>query len=86
MFANLLLLQLVCCVENFFLFSPLFMDFFFRADKSEGLNHEELQLADQRVEYLRGALTAISRKLPPVGMPQIENAEKRMVFIRKMVA
>lgn len=53
----------------------------FRADKSEGLNHEELQMADQRVEYLRGALTAISKKLPPVGVPQIENVEKRMVIV-----
>lgn len=51
----------------------------FRADKSEGLNHEELQIADHRVEYYRSALSAISKKLPPVGVGQAENADKRMV-------
>ncbi|XP_057651897.1 rho GTPase-activating protein 92B-like isoform X1 [Diorhabda carinulata] len=38
-----------------------------RAEKSEIFNHEELQIADQKVEFLRGALSAITKKIAPNG-------------------
>nr|CAI5834456.1 unnamed protein product [Callosobruchus analis] len=38
-----------------------------RAEKSEILNHEELQIADQKVEFLRGAVAAITKKITPNG-------------------
>lgn len=50
-----------------------------RADKTEVLNHEELQVADHKVEYLRNALTAISKRIPSVGGERQEVIEKRMV-------
>lgn len=47
------------------------------------LNHEELQVADHKVEYLRGALTAISKRIPSVGGERQEIIEKRMVRERE---
>lgn len=37
----------------------------FRAEKSEILNHDELQTADLKIEYFRTALSAITKKLAP---------------------
>lgn len=50
---------------------------YFRAEKSKTLSDEELQVADHKVEYLRSALMAINKKLPPSG-PNID-VDKRAV-------
>lgn len=49
----------------------------FRAEKSEILNHDELQTADLRIEYLRTALSAIIKKLAPTSPSN--DVEKLMV-------
>ncbi|XP_074029769.1 rho GTPase-activating protein 44 isoform X2 [Leptinotarsa decemlineata] len=53
--------------KQFFRVKQLADQTFLNAEKSEILNHEELQIADQKVEYLRGALTAITKKIAPNG-------------------
>ncbi|XP_025831991.1 rho GTPase-activating protein 17-like [Agrilus planipennis] len=66
--------------KQFFRVKQLADQTFLRADKSEVFNHEELQIADHRVEYLRGALAAISKRIPSPGSLQNSegNIEKRM--------
>ncbi|KAJ8912956.1 hypothetical protein NQ315_000011 [Exocentrus adspersus] len=39
--------------------------FFSQPKKSEILNHEELQIADQKVEHLRSAISSITKKIAP---------------------
>ncbi|KAG5897372.1 hypothetical protein JTB14_022080 [Gonioctena quinquepunctata] len=53
--------------KQFFRAKQLADQTFLKAEKSEIFNHEELQFADQKVEYLRGALTAITKKIAPNG-------------------
>lgn len=53
--------------KQFFRVKQLADQTFLRAEKSEILNHEELQIADQKVEYLRGAITSIVKKIAPSG-------------------
>ncbi|CAH1976389.1 unnamed protein product [Acanthoscelides obtectus] len=53
--------------KQFFRVKQLADQTFLRAEKSEILNHEELQIADQKVEFLRGAVAAITKKIAPNG-------------------
>lgn len=41
------------------------LHYYFRAEKSEILNQDELQTADLKIEYFRNALSAIVKKLAP---------------------
>lgn len=52
-----------------------------RADKTEVLNHEELQVAEHKVEYIKNAVTAVSKRIPSVSNEKVEAVEKRMVII-----
>lgn len=49
--------------KQFFRVKQLADQAFLGADKSEGLNHDELKKADIKVEYITRALTEISKKL-----------------------
>ncbi|KAL3285307.1 hypothetical protein HHI36_019416 [Cryptolaemus montrouzieri] len=53
--------------KQFFRVKQLADQTFLRAEKSKILCDEELQVADHKVEYLRTALSAINKKLPPNG-------------------
>lgn len=53
--------------KQFFRVKQLADQTFLKAEKSEIFNHEELQIADQKVEFLRGALSAITKKIAPNG-------------------
>ncbi|XP_030750883.1 rho GTPase-activating protein 17-like isoform X2 [Sitophilus oryzae] len=53
--------------KQFFRVKQLADQTFLKAEKSEVLNHEELQIADQKVEVFRSALTAITKKICPNG-------------------
>lgn len=65
--------------KQFFRVKQLADQTFLGADKSEGLNHGELQKADHKVEYFRAALSAICKKMPAVQTPNPnENVDKRM--------
>ncbi|CAG9770390.1 unnamed protein product [Ceutorhynchus assimilis] len=62
--------------KQFFRVKQLADQTFLKAEKSEVLNHEELQLADQRVDVLRSALVAVNKKICPNG--PISDKEKRL--------
>ncbi|XP_063925486.1 rho GTPase-activating protein 44 isoform X2 [Zophobas morio] len=62
--------------KQFFRVKQLADQTFLRADKSEVLNNEELQVADQKIEYLRTALTAIVKHIPHSG--QNNDIDKRV--------
>lgn len=57
--------------KQFFRVKQLADQTFLKAEKSKTLSDEELQIADHKVEYLRSALMAINKKLPPSG-PNID--------------
>ncbi|XP_044750747.1 SH3 domain-binding protein 1-like [Coccinella septempunctata] len=57
--------------KQFFRVKQLADQTFLKAEKSKTLSDEELQIADHKVEYLRSALLAINKKLPPSG-PNID--------------
>ncbi|XP_066250512.1 SH3 domain-binding protein 1-like isoform X1 [Euwallacea similis] len=65
--------------KQFFRVKQLADQTFLKAEKSEILNHEELQEAESKIEALRSALVAINKKLCPNG-PIGENGdpEKRL--------
>ena len=48
------------------------------------MNNEELQVADQKIEYLRTALTAIVKHIPHSG--QNNDIDKRVVSVFNPVA
>lgn len=54
---------------------------YFRAEKSKQLS-DELQEADQKVDYLRVALAAVYKRLPQynTSTQEKENFEKRLVL------
>ncbi|KAF7270622.1 SH3 domain-binding protein 1-like isoform X2 [Rhynchophorus ferrugineus] len=62
--------------KQFFRVKQLADQTFLKAEKSEILNHEELQIADQKVEVLRSALNAITKKICPNG--PTNDREKRL--------
>lgn len=53
--------------------------FYYRAEKSEILNQDELQTADMKIEYFRTALSAIIKKLAPVSPSN--DVDKLMVSV-----
>ncbi|CAH1112463.1 unnamed protein product [Psylliodes chrysocephalus] len=53
--------------KQFFRVKQLADQTFLKAEKSEIFNHEELQIADQKVEFLRGAVSSITKKIAPNG-------------------
>lgn len=61
--------------KQFFRVKQLADQTFLKADKSEVLNNEELHVADQKVEYLRTAITAINKR---ICHNQLCDTEKRM--------
>ncbi|XP_072394395.1 rho GTPase-activating protein 44-like isoform X2 [Diabrotica undecimpunctata] len=63
--------------KQFFRVKQLADQTFLKAEKSEIFNHEELQNADQKVEYLRGALSAITKKIAPNGLSDIDKLSKK---------
>uniref|UniRef100_A0A1Y1LRU6 Rho-GAP domain-containing protein n=1 Tax=Photinus pyralis TaxID=7054 RepID=A0A1Y1LRU6_PHOPY len=50
--------------KQFFRVKQLADQTFLKADKSDVLNHDELRIADHKVEYFRTTLTNISKRLP----------------------
>ncbi|KAH1008544.1 hypothetical protein HUJ05_009090 [Dendroctonus ponderosae] len=62
--------------KQFFRVKQLADQTFLKAEKSEVLNQEELQIADSRVDVLRSALVSINKKLCPNG--PIADKEKRL--------
>ncbi|XP_060535096.1 SH3 domain-binding protein 1-like [Cylas formicarius] len=62
--------------KQFFRVKQLADQTFLKAEKSEVLNHEELQIADQKVDVLRSAITSINKKLCPNG--PTNDKEKRL--------
>ncbi|KAK5642294.1 hypothetical protein RI129_008461 [Pyrocoelia pectoralis] len=63
--------------KQFFRVKQLADQTFLKADKSDVLNHDELRIADHKVEYFRSTLTNISKRLPTA--PSTEGAgDKRM--------
>ncbi|CAH1185486.1 unnamed protein product [Phyllotreta striolata] len=66
--------------KQFFRVKQLTEQTFLKAEKSEIFNHEELQIADQKVEFLRGALSAIAKKIIPNGTPtDVEKLKKKTI-------
>lgn len=63
--------------KQFFRVKQLADQTFLKADKSDALNHKELQVADHRVEYFRSTLTNISKRLPLTQTSE-GNVDKRM--------
>ncbi|XP_028129947.2 rho GTPase-activating protein 92B isoform X2 [Diabrotica virgifera virgifera] len=63
--------------KQFFRVKQLADQTFLKAEKSEIFNHEELQNADQKVEYMRGALSAITKKIAPNGLADIDKLSKK---------
>ncbi|XP_044268980.1 SH3 domain-binding protein 1-like isoform X2 [Tribolium madens] len=70
--------------KQFFRVKQLADQTFLRADKSEVLNNEELQVADQKIEYLRTALSAIIKRIPHSG--QNNDIDKRKKSIEHHLA
>ncbi|KAK9745666.1 BAR domain [Popillia japonica] len=63
--------------KQFFRVKQLADQTFLRADKTEELNYEELQIAERKIEYLRNVLNAICKKIPnDISTP--ENKEKKL--------
>ncbi|KAF2897952.1 hypothetical protein ILUMI_08227 [Ignelater luminosus] len=63
--------------KQFFRVKQLADQTFLKADKSDVLNHKELQIADHKVEYLRSTLNNISKRLPS-NQGSEGNVDKRM--------
>ncbi|KAF5298980.1 hypothetical protein FQA39_LY11612 [Lamprigera yunnana] len=63
--------------KQFFRVKQLADQTFLKADKSDVLNHKELQIADNKVEYFRSTLTNISKRLPSTQASE-GNVDKRM--------
>ncbi|KRT81169.1 hypothetical protein AMK59_5773 [Oryctes borbonicus] len=63
--------------KQFFRVKQLADQTFLRADKTEELNYEELQVAERKIEYLKNVLNAICKKIPnDISTP--ENKEKKL--------
>ncbi|CAH1171245.1 unnamed protein product [Phaedon cochleariae] len=62
--------------KQFFRVKQLADQTFLKAEKSDIFNHGELHIADQKVEYLRAALSAITKKIAPNGV--LADVEKLM--------
>ncbi|GJQ67958.1 RhoGAP92B [Trypoxylus dichotomus] len=63
--------------KQFFRVKQLADQTFLRADKTEELNYEELQVAERKIEYLKNAINAICKKIPSdISTP--ENKEKKI--------